>query len=202
MKEILFGTTNEAKIKQVKGALSPAGINVEGIQNKEALPDVIEDGKTAVENARKKALAYAKALNRTVFSMDNALYLEGLADNEQPGLNVRRPGGINGRITDEEMVAYYSKLIGSIGEKINGYWEYGFCVATPSGKYQETTIKAPRIYVNKPSPMIQTGYPLESLQIEPESGKYMSELTQVEQDVFWQKVIGKPLLDFIRSVDL
>jgi XTP/dITP diphosphohydrolase len=202
MKEIIFGTTNEAKIKQVRGALSPAGISVEGIPDKESLPEVLEDGKTAVENARKKAMAYAKALNRIVFSMDNALYLEGLSDDKQPGLNVRRPNGITGRITDEEMITHYSKLIGSIGERVNGYWEYGFCIATPTGEYQEITIKAPRIYVSKPSPIIQIGYPLESLQIEPESGKYMSELTQEEQDAFWQKVIGKPLLDFIQSVDL
>jgi len=202
MKEIIFGTTNEAKIKQVRGALSPAGIGVMNILNKEILPEVSEDGKTAVENARKKALAYAKTLGKVVFSMDNALYLEGLSDDKQPGLNVRRPNGITTRITDEEMIAHYSKLIGSIGERVNGYWEYGFCIATPTGEYQETIIKAPRIYVSKPSPIIQSGYPLESLQIEPESEKYMSELTQEEQDTFWQKVIGKPLLEFVQSVDL
>ncbi len=202
MKEIIFGTTNEAKIKQVRGALSPAGIGVMGILNKEILPEVSEDGKTAVENARKKALAYAKTLGKVVFSMDNALYLEGLSDDKQPGLNVRRPNGITTRITDEEMIAHYSKLIGSIGERVNGYWEYGFCIATPTGEYRETTIKAPRIYVSKPSLIIQSGYPLESLQIEPESEKYMSELTQEEQDTFWQKVIGKPLLEFVQSVDL
>ena len=202
MKEIIFGTTNEAKIKQVRGALSPAGIGVMNILNKEILPEVSEDGKTAVENARKKALAYAKTLGKVVFSMDNALYLEGLSDDKQPGLNVRRPNGITTRITDEEMIAHYSKLIGSIGERVNGYWEYGFCIATPTGEYQETIIKAPRIYVSKPSPIIQSGYPLESLQIEPESEKYMSELTQEEQDTFWQKVIGKPLLEFVQSVVL
>jgi inosine/xanthosine triphosphate pyrophosphatase family protein len=201
MREIIFGTTNEAKIKQVRGALAPAGISVEGIPNKESLPEVLEDGKTAVENARKKALAYAKTLGKIVFSMDNALYLEKLSDDKQPGLNVRRPNGTTGRISDKEMIAHYSKLIGSIGKRVNGYWEYGFCVATPTGEYQETTIKAPRIYVSKPSPIIEAGYPLESLQIDPESGKYMSEMTRKEQDIFWQKAIGKPLLDFIQSVD-
>ena len=64
MKKLLFGTTNEAKIKQVRGALSPAGIEVNGVLDKSILPEVIEDGKTAIENARKKSLAYAKALNK------------------------------------------------------------------------------------------------------------------------------------------
>ena len=201
MKEIVFGTLNEAKIKQVRGVLFPAGIEVIGVSNKELLPEVVEDGKTAVENARKKALAYAKALNKNIFSMDNALYLEGLEDSQQPGLNVRRLIGHSGRPTDEEMVNYYSKLIKSLGEKINGYWEYGFCIAIPNGSYKETTIKTPRIYVSNPSSVIQPGYPLKSLQIEPESGKYMSEMTKEEQNAFWQRAIGKPLLKFVQSVN-
>ena len=202
MKEILFGTTNEAKIKQVSGVLAPAGIKVRGITNKEMLPDVEEDGKTAIENARKKALAYAKALGELVFSMDNALYLEGLYPEKQPGVNVRRIDGYLERPTDEQMIDYYSKLIASLGDRINGYWEYGICIATPEGRYWEAIVKAPRIYVSEPSQTIQPGYPLESLQIEPESGKYMSEMTQEEQDIFWQKAIGRPLLEFVQSVDL
>ena len=202
MREILFGTTNEAKIRQVGGALAPAHIKVRGVANKEILPDVEENGKTAVENARKKALAYAKFLGELVFSMDNALYLEGLPAEKQPGLNVRRINGYTERPTDEQMIAYYSQLIASLGKRINGYWEYGVCIATPDGRYQETIIKAPRIYVSEPSSIIQSGYPLESLQIEPESGKYMSELTQEEQDAFWQKDIGKPLLEFVQSINL
>ena len=140
MKELTFGTTNEAKIKQIRGALAPAGIDVNGVIDKSMLPEVIEDGKTANENARKKALAYAKALGKTVFSMDNALYINGLSDDKQPALNVRR---INGHTatTDEEMIEYYSKLIDSLGGKAEGYWEFGICIATPDGDYKETTIK-------------------------------------------------------------
>jgi inosine/xanthosine triphosphate pyrophosphatase family protein len=52
MKEITFGTTNEAKIKQIRGALAPAGIEVNGVLDKSLLPEVLEDGKTAIENAK------------------------------------------------------------------------------------------------------------------------------------------------------
>ena len=55
MREITFGTTNEAKMLQVRGALAPAGISVEGIKDKSLLPKVDEDGITASENARKKS---------------------------------------------------------------------------------------------------------------------------------------------------
>lgn len=202
MKEILFGTTNEAKIKQVRGALALINIGVRGVADKEMLPKVNEDGKTAVENARKKALAYAQALREPVFSMDNALYLEGLVDEEQPGLNVRRMNGYPERPSDEQMLEYYSRLISRLGGKINGYWEFGVCLATLEGKTWEAIIKSPRIFVEKPSKIIVAGYPLESIQIEPESGRYISEMSQEDQDAFWQKAIGQPLVKFVQSINL
>jgi len=203
MKEILVGTTNKAKIEQIRGALAPANIEVKGVANKDLLPKVEENGKTAVENARKKAVAYAKALGKPVFSMDNALYFDGFPSEKQPGLNVRRIGsGYPDRPTDEQMLEYYSRLITSLGGKVNGWWEFGVCIATPDGQTWEATIKSPRIFVGLPSKKMVDGYPLESIQIEPGSGKYISELTQEEQDTFWQKAIGQPLLEFVQSVDL
>lgn len=202
MHEITFGTTNEAKIKQIRGALSPAGILVNGVLDKASLPELIEDGKTASENARKKSLTYAKALNKTVFSMDNALYLEGLTSDEQPALNVRRIGGTSDRPTDQEMLDYYSKLVERLGGKINGYWEFGICIANPKGEYKETIIKSPRTFVSTPSKTMVDGYPLESIQKDPVSDRYVSEMSQKEQDIFWQNAIGKPLLEFVQSVEL
>jgi 8-oxo-dGTP diphosphatase len=202
MKEIVFGTTNEAKIKQVRGALVPAGIAVDGVKDKKLLPEVVEDGKTASENARKKSIAYAKALGKTVFSMDNALYLEGLPTEKQPGLNVRRINGASERPTDEQMLEHYSKLIEELGGKVNGYWEFAICIANPQGEYEETVIKSPRIFVSKPSKVMVEGYPLESIQIEPESERYISEMSQNEQDLFWQNAIGKPLLKFVQKVNI
>ncbi len=200
MKELTFGTTNEAKIKQIRGALVPAGIDVNGVIDKSVLPEVIEDGKTANENARKKALAYAKALGKTVFSMDNALYINGLSDDRQPALNVRRIGGLTAT-TDEEMIEYYSKLIDSLGGKAEGYWEFGICIATPEGNCKETTIKSPRTFVSTPTTSRQAGYPLESIQIDPVTNKYIADMTQQEQDIFWQQAIGEKLLEFVKSVD-
>ncbi len=94
MTTITIGTTNPAKVAQIAGALAPIGIEVVGVVDKKLLPEVIEDGTTVQENARKKAVSYAKALSRRVFSMDNALYLDGLSPQDQPGIHVRRIGGI------------------------------------------------------------------------------------------------------------
>jgi XTP/dITP diphosphohydrolase len=142
--ELVFGTGNRAKVAQVQGALEPLGIRVLSIKELGIELDVPEDGATAQENARAKAQAYALASGGTVFSMDNALYLNGLPDDEQPGLHVRRiPGGPE-RPSDQQMLDYYAELVGRHGGRMEGYWEFAIAIATPDGRLAETTIRSPR----------------------------------------------------------
>lgn len=197
MKTLIIGTTNPAKIAQLQDVLASIDIQIEGI-SKKLLPEVIEDGTTVQENARKKAVAYSKVLGQVVFSMDNALFLDGLKPENQPGINVRRIGGLTA-VDDEELLQHGISLIKSLGDKITGYWEYGVCIAEPDGKVFETTIKTPRIFTCEPSEKIVQGYPLESIQIDPETGKYISEMTKEEQAEFWQKTIGSELCAFVKS---
>jgi inosine/xanthosine triphosphate pyrophosphatase family protein len=202
MKTLTVGTTNEAKVKQIRGALLPLGIEVSGIDNIKLLPVIIEDGTTAQANARKKAITYAGALGKIVLSMDNALFIDGLNPEQQPGINVRRIGGRDDRPSDGELLEHYSSLISKLGQRINGHWEFAVCVANVKGEFKETTIISPRVFVARASSIILPGYPLESIQIEPESGKYISEMNQDEQNMFWQKAIGQQLCDFVRLVEL
>ena len=200
MKEITMGTTNEAKVAQLRGALAPIGVTVNGIKDKSLLPEIVEDGETAQANARKKATTYAKALGQTVLSMDNALYLDGLSDIEQPGIHVRRISGTTTRPSDDELLAHYSGLIRKLGGRINGHWEFAICVSTPDGSCHETTIVSPRIFTGEVSKNVVPGYPLESIQIDPASGRYIAAMTQLEQNAFWQQAIGTKLQEFVRAL--
>lgn len=201
MKKITFATTNEAKVKQIAGALAPIGVEVVGITDKSLLPEVVEDGKTAQENAQKKAVAYAHALGTSVLSMDNALYFDELSDDEQPGIHVRRIKGVKGRPSDDELLEHYSQLIRRFGDRTTGRWEFAVCFATPNGEIQEMTIVSPRIFTSVTSPKTVPGYPLESIQIDPDSGHYIAEMGQAEQDLFWQKAIGVPLQMFVQQLN-
>ncbi len=192
---------NEAKIKQLQGALAPIGVAVRGIKDKASLPPIEEDGGTAQANAKKKAIIYAKTFGVRVLSMDNALYFDELPAKEQPGTYVRRINGAESS-TDEELRKYYSKLVARFGEKTTGWWEFAICVASPEGECEEATIISPRIFTSSPSSKIVPGYPLESIQIDPETGKYISEMSQEEQDLFWQRAIGKPLQEFVGRIEL
>jgi len=191
-----MGTTNPAKVAQVRDALASAGILVEGVADKSLLPQVVEDGTTVQENARKKAVAYARVLQQSVLSMDNALFLDGLADDAQPGIHVRRIGGKNAA-TDDELLKHGIELISSLGGRATGHWEYGICLATSDGEISETTIRTPRIFTSTPSSTIVPGYPLESIQIDPDSGKYISEMNPEEVSDFWQRTLGAELCAFV-----
>lgn len=203
MKKITVGTLNPAKVEQIRGALSPLkNLVVLGIKNKSNLPDIKEDGKTAQENARKKAIAYAEALGCPVLSMDIALYFDDLeGDERQPGIKVRMfaEGGV--RPTDQEALDYYSDLIESLGGETRGRWEFAVCVATPEGDVKETIIISPRVFTSEPGEKVVAGYPLESLQKDPKTGKYISDMTSKETSDFWNNKIGKPLQEFISSID-
>lgn len=199
MKKLVMGTTNPAKVAQVRDALVSAGIEVVGVVDKKLLPEVNEDGATVQENARKKAVAYAKALGQTVLSMDNALFLDGLAPEDQPGIHVRRIGGTVAA-TDTELLDHAVALVESLGGDVGGYWEYGICIANPSGKISETTIRTPRTFTSKRSNNSIPGYPLESIQIDPETEKYISEMTPEEMAGFWQRTLGVPLCAFVSTV--
>jgi XTP/dITP diphosphohydrolase len=200
MKEIILGTGNRAKIDQMKAALGPIGISVEGLPKDKVFPDIAEDQESAQGNARKKALAYSRALGKTVLSMDNALYFDGLAAELQPGLNVRRIPGHSDRPSDIEMLDYYRELVKKLGGKAGGYWEYALCVAGPNGVIDEISFKSHRTFVSEPCKKTVDGYPLESIQIDPSSGRYIADMSKEEQAVFWQNTIGKDVCEFISKL--
>ncbi len=201
MKEIIFGTTNSAKIAHVQAALDPLGVKVRGIGEFGQFPDLEEDGKTPQENSRKKAIYYSSQIGKPVLSMDIALYFDGISDDEQPGLNVRRITGFTGRPTDEELIQYYSKLIEKHGGEVTGHWEFAMCIASPNGKIKEATaFSRDRYFTSKISSKRISGYPLTSIQFDKKSNQYISEMTNKSPDDFWQESIGKELRELFDSV--
>ena len=197
MKEIIFGTQNKAKIDQINWALKGTETVVVGLPSNTPKLEVNENGTTAQENARKKAMAYASVLHRPVISMDNALYFEGLSDEKQPGVKVRRFRD-ESRQGDTEMLNFYKELLVSMNvDEADAWWEFGICLANPDGTYREVTIKSPRKFVKNGSDKMIDGYPLESIQKDPISGKIISDMSEDEQADFWLREIGSKVQDFV-----
>lgn len=194
--ELVYGTHNPSKIAQVQAALADTDITVVGLGDVDFVVD--EDGTSPEENARKKAVEYASAIGRPVLSMDVALYFDDLPANQQPGLYVRRIPG-HESASDEALTAYYTKLIADHGGTIHGYWEFSYALGYPDRTSQAFTARTHRTFVSTPHSAALPGYPLESLQIDPESGKYLTEFTPQEQAEAWRKSLGQKLAAFIQQ---
>lgn len=197
MKEVIYGTTNAAKVKQLREVLGPHGFAVTSLADFGKEIFVNEDGATSEENARKKALVYARELDKPVLSMDFGLYFDGVPDDRQPGQYIRR--FMNATHGDGAVLAYYAELIGTMGDRINGYWNYAFAIGRPDGECVSFTLDVPRIFVRKPSRKVVPGFPLMSLQIDADSGQYLSDMSPSEMAALWRKSIGTPLVEFVKK---
>ena len=179
--EILFATTNPAKIKSYKEKLEEHGIKVLTLKDLGLNIDVEETGKTAIENASIKAKTYGKIAKKITIGIDTNLFFENVPENKQPGTHVRR---VNGRtLTDEEMIEYYKNLAKEYGGKLTAKWVNG--VAIYNGKETKTYSFAKNKFylVDTESKKRHPGYPLDSISIIPEFNKYLTDLTEKEMEI-------------------
>lgn len=179
---ILFATGNESKAKRFSEVLLKNGIKMLTINDISAQVEVLEDGKDVIENAIKKAKAYAEMVEMPVFAMDDNLYIEGIPSSLQPGMYVRRVNGK--RLTDEEMIEYYANLAHQYGKdgKLDCHWVYGMALFN-EGKVSTYTWNNNDFYlVDKPASKIDSGYPLNSISIDKRVNKYFCDITKEEKE--------------------
>lgn len=182
--KLLYGTGNPAKLNAMKKRLSGVGITLVGLKDLGCeIPEVVEDGKTPLENARKKAVAYFEAFRIPVFSCDSGLYIDGVPENEQPGVHVRR---LNGKVlSDEQMIVHYSSLAKKYGNPTARYRNAICFVADEKHIYEamEPSMGSSAfILTSKHYPVMKKGFPLDSLSVDIKTGKYYYELTGNELD--------------------
>lgn len=182
MKKVLFATGNESKAKRFKDGLLRNGIEIITIKDIDEDIEVLEDGKDAIENALIKARSYAKVLDMPVFAMDDSLYIDNIPDDKQPGLYVRRVNGK--RLSDEEMLTYYSNLAHEYGEdgKLTCRWVYGIAVINNGVESTYTWSKDDFYIVDKLSDKIDPGYPLNTISINKKLNKYFTDMTKEDYD--------------------
>ena len=181
MKELLFATGNKSKAKRFTKGLLEHDIKVLTLEDVNINIEVEENGTTAIENALIKARAYAKETNLPVFAMDDTLYLENVPEDKQPGMYVRRVNGK--RLTDEEMIEYYSNLAKEYGTNglITGRWIYGMALISNGHEYTYTWSKENFYITSTPSKIINPGYPLNTISINIKLNKYFTEITEEDK---------------------
>ncbi len=213
MKKIVFFPTNNiGKYDRYKKSFKKKNIiynryltDENGIDIK---VEVSEDGKTLNENAKKKAKQYydeyKKHLNDTNFSIittDEALYIDGLTEKEQPGLFVRRFGGIDAkRATDEEVVQKYTSVIKKLGGEAKAKWIYSL-VMYDGKNFYDYTWEEPVLFSSIPHYPITKGYVLNNITIVKKVDNntiMLSDLTEEERYEYLSKYTDT-IADFIND---
>ncbi len=197
MKKILFATENESKVERFKKGLLENNIEIISIKDIDKKIDVEEDGKNAIENAIIKARAYANLCDLPVLAMDDNLYIDNVPEDKQPGMFVRRVNGK--RLSDEEMIEYYSNLAHTYGDegKLNCKWVYGIAIIFNGVEKTYTWSKEDFYIVDKPSNKIKPGYPLNSISVNKKLNKYFTDITADEK--MYIKEDESDVIDFITN---
>ena len=193
--KVLFATTNPAKIKKYYDRLKEKDIELITLKDIGINLNVDESGKDALENAYIKAKAYYDVTNIPTIGMDNNLFIEELPYEKQPGTHVRR---INGKeLNDEEMIEHYTNLVKENGGKLTAKWVYGMVIYDGKEKKEYKWEKGDFYFIDKVSSKRNSGYPLDSISINPLYNKYFVELTEEEKKDINEKENDDNVVDFI-----
>lgn len=184
MKKVLFATTNKSKVARFRDKLLKYNIELLSLNDLDINLDVLENGKTAIENALIKARACYDLVKMPCIGMDDALYLENVPELQQPGLFVRRVKGK--RLNDNEMIEHYTNLVKDYGidGKIFCKWVYGLAVIDSFGREHTYTWNKDNFYmVTEKSEIMMEGYPLNSISKYKKIDKYFTEVTDSELEL-------------------
>ena len=202
--KVLLGTTNPSKVNNFSNLLKDCEIEFITLKDIDIASEPEENGKTPEENAILKAKFYGQYFD-TVICNDSGLYFEELSLNDvrQPGLNVRTPMKMQ-RLSDEQMIEYYSKLIKELGGRVSAFYLDGIAVYNHGKIYsfmdKENARKTGFDMIDKAAPKYFPGWPLNSLSINRETGKYFVDEkdTNSKENIF-AKQYKKQIVNFLKK---
>jgi XTP/dITP diphosphohydrolase len=138
-KKILVATTNPGKLAEISEMLA-LDIEWKSLADFPDIKEIKEDGKTFAENARKKALGYAKQTNLWTLADDSGLVIDALGG--LPGVTSARFSGEkekNRRLLDHKNMQKVLKLLQNVPkEKRTARFVCCLCLASPEKVLIET----------------------------------------------------------------
>lgn len=145
MKRLILASNNKKKILEMKEILKELDIEVKSLENENINIEVVEDGKTFEENARKKAKEiYEFLLERgdkdfIVLADDSGLSVDYL--NGEPGIYSARYAGEHGN-DEKNNEKLLKKLTGVIKENRSAKFICQLAMFTDQGEYFKVTGEA------------------------------------------------------------
>ncbi len=180
-KQIFFGTINQAKLDYFRELLQPLSVEIVSPRDLDIDLDVKEDGESAQENAEKKARAYFAESNVPTLAIDGGLCIERFPEEKQPGLLVRRIHGTERDASDQEILDHYVNELHKVGGESAGTWNVSIVLMVSEERMFSASYSLRTIFSAEARGAVTPGAPLNSLMIDPLSGKYYSEMAWKER---------------------
>ena len=186
-KRILMGTSNPSKLPYLCSwfdgidieCVSPASVGLSSF-------DASENGRTAEENAIEKASSWYSAAKMPVFALDAGLVFLDFPENDpiQPGVHVRRAAGHV--MDDREMLEWFIGVAHKNGGCLRAAWQDSYCIMKDPEHYVTYTFSHAELETNAFLLVDRScgadipGWPLNSLMVDINTGKYLLEMTEEE----------------------
>ncbi len=218
MNKLLIATNNKGKVKELHDLLKDTGIELVMPAQINLDLDVVEDGRTYVENATKKAIAFARLSGLISLADDSGLEVDALEG--APGLYSARYGAPDGgKLSDAERRAF---LIRNLQDKPHPWiarFHATIAIAIPESFWSQA---ARRLHMQEHTPLGRPalqifegfcegeiipeergtgGFGYDPIFLLPELGKTMAELSMEEKNRLSHRaravMNAKPILDRI-----
>lgn len=177
MEKIIFATSNEGKMKEVREILADLNVPVLSLREAGIKADIVENGSTFEENAIIKAKAIMEMSNAVVLADDSGLEVDYI--NKEPGIYSARYMGedTSYAVKNQNII---DRLQGAEGEERSARFVCAIAAALPDGRILTTraTIEGQIGYEERG----ENGFGYDPIMYIPELGKTTAELSMEEKN--------------------
>lgn len=174
---LLIATHNHGKLIEYQEMLTTLPFDLVTLDDIGIPDDVEENGKTFAENARAKALEYARRSGLLTLADDSGLEVDALGG--EPGVHSKRYAGENK--SDPERIAFLlDKLRGITREKRAARFRCAIAIATPRGELHECDGSCEGLI--EFTPRGTNGFGYDPIFLFPERDQTMAELSSAEKN--------------------
>ncbi len=180
-RKILVATTNPGKAAELKAMLD-LDVKWLSLADFPGVPEIKEDGTTFIENASKKALAYAKATGLWTIADDSGLVVDALGG--APGIESARFSGQKSddrTLIDHKNIAKVLSLLNGVpAEKRTARFVCSLCLASPDEILIETQGTLEGLITEKE--IGNNGFGYDPIFFVPKLGKTVAQLTREKKN--------------------
>jgi len=202
--KILVASTNPGKVEELRGMLG-GGVDWVGLSDFSGVGEVEEDGVDLVENARKKAVEYAKATGVWTIADDSGLVVDALGG--EPGVRSARFSGekVEGEergLLDHRNMSEVLRLLEGVAEgERTARFVCCLCLASPEAVLLETQGTLEGVITERE--IGSNGFGYDPIVFVPGVGKTVAQMTAEEKNAISHRGNAirrlRPLLDELLS---